>query len=120
MTHIRINLKTISVNLLPGSSAVHVKSPLIRSVLLAGPRGTGKKMLVHAICAETGANLFDLTATNIAGKYPGKDGLRLLMHMVFKVRGVFNGVLFTFLDQLAELVVYLVKSCLSVCLCVCL
>ena len=68
-----------------GSPAVHVKGPLIRSVLLAGPRGTGKKMLVHAICMETGANLFDLTATNIAGKYPGKDGLRLLMHMVFKV-----------------------------------
>ena len=68
-----------------GSPAVHVKSPLIRSVLLAGPRGTGKKMLVHAICAETGANLFDLTASNIAGKYPGKDGLRLLMHLVFKV-----------------------------------
>jgi len=43
-------------------------------------------MLVHAICAETGANLIDLTATNIAGKYPGKDGLRLLMHMIFKVR----------------------------------
>jgi len=68
-----------------GSPAVHVKGPLIRSVLLAGPRGTGKKMLVHAICAETGANLIDLTATNIAGKYPGKDGLRLLMHMIFKV-----------------------------------
>ena len=42
-------------------------------------------MLVHAICSETGANMFDLTATNIAGKYPGKDGLKLLMHMVFKV-----------------------------------
>ena len=68
-----------------GSPAVHVKGPLIRSVLLAGPRGTGKKMLVQAICAETGANLIDLTATNIAGKYPGKDGLRLLMHMIFKV-----------------------------------
>ena len=74
------------VNCVPGSPAVHVKGPLIRSVLLAGPRGTGKKMLVHAICAETGANLIDLTATNIAGKYPGKDGLRLLMHMIFKVR----------------------------------
>lgn len=42
-------------------------------------------MLVHAVCTETGANLFDLTATNIAGKYPGKDGLKLLLHMVFKV-----------------------------------
>lgn len=42
-------------------------------------------MLVDAICTETGANLFDLSATNIAGKYPGKDGLKLMIHMVFKV-----------------------------------
>ena len=70
-----------------GSPAVHEKSPLIKSMLLAGPRGVGKKMLVHAICNETGANLFDLTATNIAGKYPGKDGLKMLLHMVFKVCG---------------------------------
>ncbi len=54
-------------------------------MMLAGPCGTGKKMLVHAICTETGANMFDLTATNIAGKYPGKDGLKLMLHMIFKV-----------------------------------
>merc|ERR1719318_317097 len=53
-----------------GSQAVHEKSPMVKSLLLAGPRGTGKRTLVHAICTETGANLFDLTATNIAGKYP--------------------------------------------------
>ena len=53
--------------------------------MLAGPRGTGKKMLVHAICSETGANLFDLSADNLAGKYPGKDGLKLMLHMIFKV-----------------------------------
>lgn len=54
-------------------------------MMLTGPRGTGKKMLVHAICTETGANLFDLTPDNLAGKYPGKDGLKLMMHMIFKV-----------------------------------
>ena len=64
---------------------MHEKAPLVRSLMLGGPRGTGKNMLVHAICTETGANLFDLTATNIAGKYPGKDGLKMLMHLVFKV-----------------------------------
>ncbi|KAK3595612.1 hypothetical protein CHS0354_009573 [Potamilus streckersoni] len=68
-----------------GSAAVHEKAPLTKSILLAGPRGTGKKMLVHAICNETGANLFDLTPANIAGKYPGKDGLRMLMHLLYKV-----------------------------------
>ena len=64
---------------------MHEKAPLIKSLMFAGPLGTGKKMLVHAICTEIGANLFDLTATNLTGKYPGKDGLKLLLHMVFKV-----------------------------------
>lgn len=68
-----------------GSQIVHEKAPFVKSVLIAGPRGTGKKMLVHAICSETGANLFDLTATNIVGKYPGKAGLNMMLHMVFKV-----------------------------------
>ena len=65
---------------------MHEKAPLIKSILIAGPRGVGKKMLVHCICTETGANLFDLTAANIAGKFPGKAGLAMMMHMVFKVR----------------------------------
>lgn len=42
-------------------------------------------MLVHAICSETGAVLFDLTAANIAGKYPGKAGLIMLIHLINKV-----------------------------------
>ncbi|XP_033730694.1 dynein regulatory complex protein 11-like [Pecten maximus] len=68
-----------------GSPAVHEKAPLTKSILLAGPRGTGKKMLVQAVCNETGANMFDLSPANIVGKYPGKDGLKMLMHLVFKV-----------------------------------
>ncbi|XP_039084536.1 dynein regulatory complex protein 11 [Hyaena hyaena] len=68
-----------------GSAAVHESAPLVKSLLLAGPSGVGKKMLVHAICTETGANLFNLSATNIAGKYPGKSGLQMMLHVVFKV-----------------------------------
>ncbi|VUZ48711.1 unnamed protein product, partial [Hymenolepis diminuta] len=68
-----------------GSSDVHAKAPLTRSIMLAGPEGTGKKMLVEAICTETGANLFDLSPANIAGKYEGKEAIRLLVNMVFKV-----------------------------------
>ncbi|KAJ8301907.1 hypothetical protein KUTeg_020894 [Tegillarca granosa] len=68
-----------------GSPAVHEKAPLTKSIILTGPRGTGKKMLLHAICNETGANLFDLTPTNIQGLYPGKEGLKMLIHLVFKV-----------------------------------
>ncbi|XP_053775222.1 dynein regulatory complex protein 11 isoform X2 [Desmodus rotundus] len=68
-----------------GSAEVHEKAPLVKSLLLAGPSGVGKKMLVHAICSETGANLFNLSADNIAGKYPGKSGLQMMVHLVLKV-----------------------------------
>ncbi|XP_031720146.1 dynein regulatory complex protein 11 [Anarrhichthys ocellatus] len=68
-----------------GSQPVHEKATLIKAILLAGPAGVGKKMLVHAICQETGANLFDLSPLNTAGKYPGKSGLAMMLHMVFKV-----------------------------------
>ncbi|XP_034665018.1 dynein regulatory complex protein 11 [Drosophila subobscura] len=68
-----------------GSDAIHNCTPLIRSILLAGPRGSGKKALLHAICTEVGAVLFDLTPANIVGKYPGKSGLIMLIHLVVKV-----------------------------------
>ncbi|KAK7889480.1 hypothetical protein WMY93_025040 [Mugilogobius chulae] len=68
-----------------GSQFVHEKAPLIKAILLAGPAGVGKKMLVHAVCQETGANLFDLSPLNTAGKYPGKSGIAMMLHMVFKV-----------------------------------
>lgn len=60
-------------------------APLIRSILLVGPSGMGKKMLVKAVCTETGANLFDLSPGNLQGKYPGKMGVQMIVHIVFKV-----------------------------------
>ena len=74
-----------------GSAAVRrlapaaVTAPGSRAVLLAGPGGSGKRMLVHAVCTEVGAVLFDLSAANLVGKYPGKAGLIMLMHLVGKV-----------------------------------
>ncbi|XP_054582235.1 IQ and AAA domain-containing protein 1-like isoform X2 [Eptesicus fuscus] len=68
-----------------GSPDIHSMAPLIRSILLVGPSGMGKKMLVNAVCTETGANLFDLSPANLQGKYPGKAGVQMLVHMVFKV-----------------------------------
>ncbi|XP_032521307.2 IQ and AAA domain-containing protein 1-like [Danaus plexippus] len=68
-----------------GSETIRARAPLMRSVLITGPSGSGKKMLVYAICHETGATLFDLSPANIVGKYPGKSGLIMLIHLVMKV-----------------------------------
>uniref|UniRef100_A0A3Q1F917 IQ and AAA domain-containing protein 1-like n=1 Tax=Acanthochromis polyacanthus TaxID=80966 RepID=A0A3Q1F917_9TELE len=68
-----------------GSQPVHEKAPLVKAMLLVGPSGVGKKMLVHAVCQETGSTMFDLSPLNTAGKYPGKSGLAMMLHLVFKV-----------------------------------
>ncbi|XP_028031398.1 dynein regulatory complex protein 11 [Bombyx mandarina] len=68
-----------------GSEQVRSQAPLVRSVLLTGPAGSGKKFLLKAICSEVGGTLFDLTPANIVGKYPGKSGLIMLIHLVMKV-----------------------------------
>ncbi|XP_030789142.1 IQ and AAA domain-containing protein 1-like [Rhinopithecus roxellana] len=68
-----------------GSPDIHAMAPLIRSILLVGPCGMGKKMLVKAVCTETGANLFDLSPGNLLGKYPGRNGAQMMVHIVFKV-----------------------------------
>jgi len=52
-----------------GSETVHQISPFTKSLLIAGPAGSGKKTFVRAICSEIRATLFDLTATNIAGMF---------------------------------------------------
>lgn len=76
----------IEYGILPlGSDTIRNNSPCIRSFLITGPKASGKKSLVHSICTEAGALLFDLTPANIVGKYPGKSGLIMLMHLVLKV-----------------------------------
>ncbi|XP_066483591.1 IQ and AAA domain-containing protein 1-like [Tiliqua scincoides] len=84
MLDVRQNIAMYAILRL-GSPAVHELAPLVKSILLAGPVGTGKKMLVNAVCTETGANLFDLSPDNLAGKYPGKSGLQMMVHLVLKV-----------------------------------
>ena len=51
-----------------GSPQLRENTSHIKSILIAGPQGVGKTMLVNAICTELGATLFDLTATNIVGR----------------------------------------------------
>ncbi|XP_076056160.1 IQ and AAA domain-containing protein 1-like [Oratosquilla oratoria] len=79
------NILTEYVILPLGIDAVHAQAPLVKSVLLCGPRGCGKSMLVKALCYEAGATLMDLTASNIVGRYPGRGGLNMLTHLVSKV-----------------------------------
>ncbi|KAG7205430.1 hypothetical protein KM043_007423 [Ampulex compressa] len=67
------------------NSSLREFTPLVRSVLIAGPPGSGKKMLINAICTELGATLFDITPANLVGKYPGKTGLIMLIHLISKV-----------------------------------
>lgn len=79
-----------------GSASVHQLAPLVKSLLIVGPHGSGKDMLVNAICTEVGAVLFDLTPANIVGKYPGKSGLIMLAHLVAKVPAIYFSVLMAF------------------------
>ncbi len=55
-------------------------------------------MLLNAICTELEATLFDLTATNIVGRYPGKSGLNMLLHLVLKVSRLVQPAII-FIDQ---------------------
>lgn len=40
---------------------------------------------MQAVATETGSIMFDLSPANLVGKYPGKTGLIMLMHLVQKV-----------------------------------
>jgi DNA polymerase III delta prime subunit len=58
-----------------------------RSLLLYGPRGTGKTMLARCIATETGAAFFNISPSVIDQKYVfashGKTGSDLLVYKVF-------------------------------------
>lgn len=61
------------------------KMPSVSSILLAGPRGTGKTMLVNAVASELGAYVFNLSPRVTAGNYVGKANVTKMIHMAFKV-----------------------------------
>ena len=42
-------------------------------------------MLLHAICNELGANLFDISPQNVFETYREKEGIKMLMHLCSKV-----------------------------------
>ncbi|XP_041822612.1 dynein regulatory complex protein 11-like [Chelmon rostratus] len=70
-----------------GSPTVLKEFPAVKTLLLAGPSGVGKKMLVHAVCNETGAHLFHLSPAHLSTRYPSRGGAAYLLHLIFKVAG---------------------------------
>lgn len=56
------------------------RAPAVRAALLFGAPQTGKTALVHAVAAQAGAALFDLSPRATDGKYPGKAAA-LMVHM---------------------------------------
>ena len=51
--------------------------PLIRSLLIRGPRGCGKYVLVETVAAHTGVHLLTLNCWELSGESPGKMDLRI-------------------------------------------
>lgn len=57
-----------------------------RSLLLYGPKGSGKSTYARAIASEIGATFFDISPSAIEGKYTmAKTGAALLVYKVFLV-----------------------------------
>lgn len=47
------------------------RSPTVRTALIAGPSGTGKTKLIHALASEASAVFLDLSPRSTDGKFPG-------------------------------------------------
>ncbi|KAK5647338.1 hypothetical protein RI129_002230 [Pyrocoelia pectoralis] len=56
-----------------------------KSVLIVGHCQSGKRLLANAIFNETQCVLFDLSPKALVGKYQGKKGLAMLVHLVNKM-----------------------------------
>merc|ERR1711881_495526 len=69
------------------STDIRQKAPhAARSLLLYGPKGSGKSMLARAIAQETGSTFFDISPSVIEGKYShAKTGSPLLIYKTFIV-----------------------------------
>ena len=57
----------------------------VRSVLLYGPEGCGKSLVVEAIASELGALVIDLSSSAVGSRYESKELATTLIHMAFTV-----------------------------------
>jgi adenylate kinase family enzyme len=60
-------------------------SPYIKSILICGPPGSGKRTFAYAVATELHATMFDLTHTTIAG----------MLKKCIKLKLVYTIILFT-------------------------
>jgi len=56
-----------------------------RSLLIAGPKKSGKSMLTNAICTETGSLKVELTLKNVSENYPELSDINQLVKNIIKV-----------------------------------
>ncbi|CAG9764660.1 unnamed protein product [Ceutorhynchus assimilis] len=75
--------QAITLNCIQPLGVEVMKKP--RSVLIAGPRQSGKDLLANAIFNHTKCVLFDLSPEVTADIYPGNKGLAMLIHLVTKM-----------------------------------
>ncbi|KAJ1511431.1 Dynein regulatory complex protein 11, partial [Coelomomyces lativittatus] len=68
-----------------GLESVDDSVKLPHSILLFGPTGVGKTLLMNIIATETGASVFILTPRVTAGQYVGKANVSRMVYTVFKV-----------------------------------
>ncbi|CAF0994003.1 unnamed protein product [Adineta ricciae] len=65
-----------------GSQEVHLNLAPYKAILLAGPHGSGKELLVHIACNELGGLLLDLSPANLMKSFNTSDGLKILFAMI--------------------------------------
>ena len=68
INHVKLS-NCFSILIKIGLSHVHMNIPLHKAILLVGPRGSGKELLVHIACNELGGLLLDLSLPNIAQSF---------------------------------------------------
>ncbi|XP_053624221.1 dynein regulatory complex protein 11-like [Plodia interpunctella] len=54
----------------------------VRTQLLVGPKGAGKRTLIYAVATETNSIIMDLSPMNVYNKYPGKNIKRMYQFIV--------------------------------------
>lgn len=75
--------QAVAINCIMPLGVEVMKRP--RSVLICGPRQSGKHLLANAVFNETKCVLFDLSPERTAGKYPGVKGMKMLLHLITKM-----------------------------------